>query len=243
MSKIVQYVSVAPHDLLQTSNNSNVAATPGSAFKTDDGRTFKYVLAGAVDLATGVAVQSPINVSAHQNIAASTQAIGDKVVTVTLGATAATQGEYNGGFLEVISGTGAGQRLKIATNAAAALSTTMLITLEDGFVLATSSTDTKVNLILNPYVSVILNPTTETGAVLGVTVCPIPATTYGYVQTGGLATVKFDAVGSTTIGNSVESSGTVAGSFTLATSTNAVVGFSAETIAASTYGSVYLQLP
>lgn len=242
MSKIVQYTSVAPHDLLQVSNNSNVAATPGSAFKTDDGRTFKYVLAGAVNIPSGVAVQSPATIAAHQGLSGTAQSAGDKVVTVTLGATAATQNEYGQGFIETISGTGAGQKLKIATNAQANASTTCLITLEDAFVSAVDST-TVYNLILNPYTNVIINPTSATGSILGTTIVPIPAGDYGYIQTGGEGTVLFDAVGSTSLGNAVSPSTTVAGALTLNSGTKPVIGFSAETISASTYGNVYLQLP
>lgn len=242
MSKIVQYVSVAPHDLLKTSNNSNVAATPGSAFKTDDGRTFKYVLAGAVDLPTGVLVQSPALVANHQGLVGTTQAVGDTVITVTLGATAATLGEYSNGFLEVVTGTGAGQRLKIVSNAAAALSTTCLITLQDAFVLATDGTS-RFNLVIDQYSNVIINPTTPTGSVLGSTVCPIPAGSYGYVQTGGIATVKYDAVGTTAINHAVTTSTTVAGTLTIISSTFCPIGFATEATLASTYGATYLMLP
>lgn len=243
MSKITQGPAVSPHGLMKTSDNSRVAATPGSVFTTDDGRSLKYVLAGAVDLATGVLVQSSAVVANHQNLQETAPAaIGAFAITVTLGATSATLGQYSQGFLEVSTGTGAGQRLKIATNAASALSTTCLITLEDPFVIATDSSS-RFNLIANPYLNVVVNPTTNTAAPIGTTVAPIPAGTYGYIQTGGLATVVFDAVGTTAVAKDVMPSTTVAGALSVNTGVATTVGYTANAVLASQYGSVYLQLP
>jgi len=244
MSRISQGPAVSPHGLFNTTDNNRVAAASGNDFKTDDGRDLAYVFAGAVDIPIGVAVQSSPLVAAHQNLTGTTQAVGDKTITVTLGATAATLNQYANGFLEVRTGTGAGQRLKIASNPAASLSTTMVVTLEDAFVAATG-TSSRFNLIADPYNGVVINPTSATAAPIGVTVTSIPAGNGGYIQTSGLSTVLFDAVGSTAAALQVTTSTTVAGAFTALDTTSdstPMLGFTANAVAASQYGSVYLQL-
>jgi hypothetical protein len=241
MSNISQGPAVAPHGLMKTSNNSNVAATPGSNFFTADGRSFKYVLAGAVDLPEAVLVQSPAIVVNHQGLTGTSQKIGDSTITVTLGATLATSGQYSAGFLEVSTGTGAGQRLKITSNTAAALSTTSIITLEDSFVSAVDGTS-RFNLIADLYSNVVINPIASTGAVVGATVAPIPAGQYGYVQIGGPATILNDADATIAVSTSVTPSATLAGAVEAQAGVTSSVGFAINAIVASQYGSVYLQL-
>lgn len=245
MSKITQGPAVAPHGLLNVSNNSNVAATPGSFFQTPDGRSLVYVLAGASDLPAGVLVQSPALVANDQGLGGTNQKIGDTTILLTtVGAIAA--GYYSNGFLEVTSGTGAGQRLKITYNPVALASSTVLVTLEDPFFLAVDNTSV-FNLVADAYSNVVINPTTETASPIGSTLCVIPAGEYGYIQKGGNATVLFDAVGSTTKGLDIKPSTTVAGAVTANITTTTValstsIGFAVNTTAASHYGTAYLQL-
>ena len=62
----------------------------GTRRVTPDGRVFRYALNGTGALAAGKIGQSPAYVSAHAECSVAAAAIGDRVVTVTLGATAAT---------------------------------------------------------------------------------------------------------------------------------------------------------
>jgi hypothetical protein len=127
-------------------------------------------------------------------------AIGGKVIQIATGATAVLKNRFQGGYLNVVEGTGLGQTLKIQGNTAASTTSACVITLEDAFMVATS-TDSRFTLTINPYGStngtdyttdgVIISPaTTLTGQVIGVSLYPIAASTatvasYGFIQTKG----------------------------------------------------------
>lgn len=163
----------------------------GDKVYTNDGRTFRYCLAGAAALVPGNVIQSPAVVANHVNLTpTAVSAIGDTTVTVTLGATAATLNQYALGTLTVeLSSTGAGQMLLIDHNPAANSAATMLVTLADPFVTATSSTIT-MSLIQNNYSNVIQYPvTTGTGVPVGVCVFPLAIANYGWIQSRGIAPV------------------------------------------------------
>lgn len=163
---------------------------------SNDGRTFRYVKAGAVALVPGDVQQSPAIVANHVNLTpTAVAAVGDTTFTVTLGATAATANQYAGGYLVIEKGTtGAGQSLLIKSHPAAALSTTLTLTLSDSFQVATSGTVT-ASLVQNLYNGVIQTPvTTLTGTPVGVAVGAIPAASFGWICTGGVTGVKADGV-------------------------------------------------
>lgn len=167
---------------------------------SSDGRTFRYVKAGASALVPGDVIQSPAIVANHVNLTpTAVVAAGDTSVTVTLGATAATANQYAGGYLVVEKGTtGAGQTLKIKSHPAASSAATLLVTLEDPFVTATSGTVT-MSLVANNYNGVIQTPvTTLTGTPVGVAVYPIAAGSFGWICSRGITGVKAD--GAITVG-------------------------------------------
>lgn len=180
--------------------SANQAHVLGEKAFSPDGRTFRYVKAGAVALVPGNVLQSPAIVANHVNLtptAASTA--GDTTITVTLGATLATANQYAGGYIIVEKGTtGAGQSLLIKSHPAAALSATLVVTLEDAVQVTTSGTVT-MSLVANPYNGVIQSPvTTLTGTVVGVAVGAIPISNYGWICTRGITAVTAD--GAITVG-------------------------------------------
>lgn len=202
-------VQVAAQDLF-TSSSVSLHNLGDKAFSTD-GRAFRYVKAGASALVAGNAIQSPAVVPNHVNLTPTAAvAVGDTQITVTLGATAATANQYEGGYLVVeIGTTGAGQTLKIKSNPAAASGATMVVTLEDAFVVATSGTVT-VSLIANRYNGVIQSPaTTLTGTIVGVAVLAIPATHYGWVCTRGVTSML--TTGTPIVGSAIGVPTTTAG--------------------------------
>ena len=209
-----------------TSSDASLAALVGVKFHTADSRVFALIQNGGVALTAGKLVQGPVSIGAnHTGLTCATAAIGATQITVTLGGTAVTANQYAGGFAVVSAGTGIGQTLKILSHPAAALSTAVVLTLEDPLSVATAVSDSKVSLTLNQYGSpngaafatsgCVISPTTATGPTIGVTVYPIPATTstvlsYGFIQTSGPVAVLNDSV--TAIGLDVMPSSSVAGS-------------------------------
>lgn len=225
MSRLTQAGQGAPFELYTTSTDLSTGTLAGSKFSSADGREFVIVQNAGTTLVSGNLIQGPVTIGAnHTNLTASTQAIGDKVVTLTLGATAVTANQYAGGLVVINAGTGIGQTLKIASHPAAALSTTCVFTLEDAFSVATATASSKGTLQLNPYGSsngvdfrtsgVVVCPTTLTGQIIGVTVYPIPASTatvasYGLIQTRGTVGCLNDA--NTAIGLDLMHSANTAG--------------------------------
>lgn len=225
MSRFTQRGATGPLPYAQQSTDASLNTLVGSKFETSDGREFVLIQNAGTALVAGNLIQGPVTIGAnHTNLACTTAAIGATTITVTLGGTAVTANQYAGGFLVVNAGTGIGQTLKIQGHPAAALSTAVVITLEDPFQVATLASDSKVTLQLNPYGSAngvdvrtsgcVVCPTTLTGPVIGVTVSPIAASTatvpsYGFIQTKGVVGCLNDAT--TAIGLDLMHSANTAG--------------------------------
>lgn len=209
-----------------TSSDASLATITGAPFTSADGRRFTIVQNGAVALVSGVLVQSPASIGAnHTGLTCATAAIGATQITVTLGGTAVTANQYQGGYAVVSAGTGIGQTLRIASHPAqSSTSGTVVLTLEDPLSVATAVADSKVSLTLPQYGSpngaalttsgVVVCPTTLTGRVIGATISPIPASTsttlsYGFIQTNGAVAVLNQ--GGTAIGLDLMPSASVAG--------------------------------
>ena len=237
MSWFTQRGATGPFSYLTTSTDSSLQTLVGAKFDTSDGREFVLIQNGGTALVSGNLIQGPVKIGAnHSNLTLSTAAIGATSITATLGATAVTANQYQGGFLVINAGTGIGQTLRIKSHPAAALSATVVLTLEDALSVATATSDSKGTLDLNPYGSpngadyrtsgCVVCPTTLTGPIVGVTTYPIPATTtsviyYGFIQTRGVVGCLNDA--NTAIGLDLMHSSNTAGAvmtYVVATSGN-----------------------
>lgn len=226
MSRISDFKS-APMEVLSSSTDSSLATLTGARFQLADGREVVLVQNAGTALVAGNLIQGPAQVANHQNIAvtafsaATTNALA--TATVTLGATAATANQYQGGQLVVNAGTGIGQTLKVSGHPAALASGSLVVTLEDNPAVALDATS-KVCLRLNPHGSsngtdvrtdgVIICPTTLTGQVVGVSLTAVPASTstvpsFGFIQTRGPVACLNN--GGTAIGLDLMPSGTAAG--------------------------------
>src|SRR5688500_11606628 len=93
--------------------NNNPPHALGEKMKGPSGAEYVFVKAGASNTVAGNWLQSPAEVSNHQNLVATAAAIGAQTVTVTLGATAATANQYAGGKAVVTVTPGLGQEVYI----------------------------------------------------------------------------------------------------------------------------------
>lgn len=221
MSRITQLAAVGPFSLFQVDTDASAVTYTGQRFYTSDGRELVLVKAGALDLGSGLLMQGSAIVTNHQNLAVvANTAAGATQVTVTLGATLSTVNQYQQGWAIVNAGPGQGQILKIQTNPATALSQNMVVTLEDPIITALT-TSSKICLIADIYRDVIINPVSATNQPVGVTLYPIAATKYGYIQTRGIVSALNDA--GTTVGLGIAPSTNTAGALmTVAATTNQV---------------------
>lgn len=158
----------------------------GTLAFTRDGRAFRYAKAGASDLVVGNLLQGPAPSANHLALTPAAAAIGDKSVTATLGATAASENEYAEGYLQVDTTPGNGYGYSISGHAAISSSGSGAFALDpsDPIVVALT-TSSRVGLHRNPYRGVIQTPTTVTAAVVGAAVAPITAAYFGWIQVAG----------------------------------------------------------
>jgi hypothetical protein len=237
MSFLSGDVAVAASSVTSSSATKEFAL--GARAKMPDGRTFRYCLAGGTALVPGKLQQAPAQITNHQNLTPAAAAIGATSVTVTLGATAATANQYAEGWVVVTVTPGQGYQYKIASHPAADASATLVLTLEDPIAVALTASS-RVDLVLNPYSGVIVNPSTATSAPVGVAVYPVTAAQYGWIQTGGSSVILAD--GALAVGTNVAASNAVAGAVEAATGVQAAIGEALTGVADTEYGAVRLLL-
>lgn len=213
MSRITEKGATGAIELFQTSIDLALSTLCGSKYDSPDGREFVLVQNGGTALNDGVVVQGPPAIANSGGLSPATTsttgysasfpiaaAIGGKQIQLATGATAFLVNQFQGGYMNVVEGTGLGATYKIQSNTAASSTSAVVITLEDAITVATDSTS-RFTLTLNPYGSrfgtdfttngVIVSPaTTLTGQIVGVTLYPVPATTatvaqFALIQTRG----------------------------------------------------------
>lgn len=208
MPKTTGYAQTVEQDVHVTSENPR--AKLGEKVRTADGRIYRYAKAGATALDPGKLTVAATPVANHQNIAvAAAAAVGDTSVTVTLGATAATAGQYAEGYMVVNDADGEGIAYKVSTNAAADGSESCVVTLEDPIKVALT-TSSEVSLVYNVYDNVVISAVDQADVVVGVPNVSVAANYYFWAQTGGPCAILADEViaqgAAATIGSSTAGS-------------------------------------
>lgn len=214
----------------------------GTLGVTPDGRKFRYVYSGASALVAGELQQSPAETSDSQSLIVAAASVGAFTVTTT-DTTTVTANEFANGYLITTGegGTGNGFAYRIKSHPAATAAAVTITLYEPLKVALTAAT--QIDLVHNPYNGVIQNPTTATGAPVGVAVIAMTANFYGWVQTGGPGVVKADASGAIAVGAGVVASNGTAGCVEdVASTTQAIIGTALTGIAASEFGACYLLL-
>jgi len=158
----------------------------GTFRRTEDNRGYRYVLAGATELAVGKLTSSPAEASAHllDEAVVTAAAIGDSFIYFTSAAAVTlTVDELIGGYYVVNDGTGEGQMRRIVGNQSH--STTLFsIALEEPLRVATVATTTQHTILLNPWSKIIKHATIDFFTT-GVPQAAITGTRYGWAQTAG----------------------------------------------------------
>ncbi len=269
MSRITQRGATGPIDVYQTTTDLSLSTLVGSKWDLSDGRTVALVQNAGTALGSGVVVQGPAAQTNAVGLSPATTSttgysaafpiaapIGGKVIQIATGATAFLVNRFQGGYLNVVEGTGLGQTLKIASNSAASTTSACVVVLEDAFSVATS-TDSRFTFTINPYGSfhgtdyttdgVVISPaTTLTGMIVGVSLYPIAATTatvatYGFVVTSGPTAV----LGSSTVALGLDvgvPSGTAGAVLAYAVATGPRVGTTLVVTASAKYNMINVGL-
>lgn len=161
---------------------------------TADGRVYRYAKAAGTALDAGKLCVAATPVANHENIAvAAAVAVGETTVTATLGATAATAGDYDEGYMVVSDAAGEGITYKIKHSGAADASGVITIELEDAVKVALT-TSSEVSLYKNLYKDVVVSATDQADIAVGVPNVAVTANYYFWAQTGGMCAVLADEI-------------------------------------------------
>jgi len=196
-------VTVAAQGIYES--KTTAAHNIGEYILSNDGRGYRYCKAGGSALVVGKTQQAKAeDTSNEQEITITNASIGDLTIvstdTVTLAADLLA-----GGFLLVSEGTlGVGQLYKLKGNTAAS-GAVVTFNLEEPVRVATTGT-CKVDVKVNPYMSIIASPTTKSSGPVGVAQYAIPTLEFGWVQTHGIAGIL--AQGTVVVGNDLVSAET-----------------------------------
>ena len=209
------------------------------------GSKYRYVKAGGSALVTGNLLQEPVEDTNFRSMVVDTAAaIGDTVVSVTLGGTAVTANMFDGGTLLVESSTGIGQLFRIVSHEVQSTTTgSCNFTLDRPLKIALT-TSSNVSVRKNAYNGVIQYPTTATGGAVGGALYAMTASYHGWIQSGGDGALLFDTGGNTAAdAGSVSPSQAVAGSVKVFATSSAVIGIAREVASVdSTMGIVHLTI-
>jgi hypothetical protein len=242
----------------------NFVTYVGQKFETSDGRELVLIQNGATALTAGKLLTTSAEVTGFHDLAitvptAYPATAGTVQVLVTNGSTVLNVNQFQGGYLAVEEGTGAGQMLKIASHAPAANAATFVVTLEDALQ-TTLTTSSKVSLLANPYQGVVITTHGSPTGAIAVTLTPIAGSTaatydatygtlttpgvnqYGLAITHGPAVCLIDST--TTIGYPLGPAVTnYDGALQVATlTTSPQVAISLQTQVSNKYGLVYMML-
>jgi hypothetical protein len=224
-------------DLFSSSSTSG-GMQLGSKAVVGDGREFRFVLAGGTALVPGKLQQGAAETTTWENLAAAAAALGATTVTTTSTVTV-TANQWTGGYMAVTTSAGAGYLYQIKGNTAATSAVTT-ITLADPIQQVALTTGSRLDIILSPFASVIINPASASGVPVGVAVYPVTASQYGWVQTKGPANVLAD--GAITVGTALVASNGTAGAVEPLAGVQIPVGYAMTGIDTTEYGMVFLNI-
>ena len=183
----------------------------GTRMSFADGRVFRYCLVGGSEIASGRIVQSPATVAAHDMDLAWSAGAAASGTTITTGTSlTVTKDQYKEGWLYTNDATGEGQVYPIKSNTAVSGATGCVFTIdeEDGFVIALTASSSLFGVSYNQYDQVIVQPTTITNIIAGVSPTTMTADYYGWLQTWGYAAVLMQGV--SVVGDQVTAAETTA---------------------------------
>ena len=210
----------------------------GSLGFTSDGRKFRYAKVGSgAALVAGDTIQTPAETTGAQSRIVAAAAVGATSITTTDTLTAAAN-EFADGYIivtgEASTGTGHAYRIKSHPAVTTAVCTFQLY---DKVEVALTAT-TQVDIVANPYNGVIQWPATQTGSAIGVAFLAAPASSYTWLQTGGLAAAL--TTGTVAVGANVSASTGSAAAMETATAALPTLGYAVTGIASGECGAVHL---
>lgn len=213
----------------------------GETVFTNDGRAFRYSLAGGSALVAGKLQQSSAQDTSEHDLTAVAAAVGDLAIATSESLTIDAN-EYAEGLAVISVTPGVGRQYKVKGHAAYSSAAATFNLFEPIEVALT--TTSRFDLVHNPYWKVIICPTTLTSSIAGVAVHPVASGEYGWLQVAGMANILAD--GALTVGLDVVASDNTAGAVEVIADGAAEllprVGTAITTVATGEYGAIMLKL-
>jgi len=224
----------------------------GTKMILQDGREYRFGQAAGTGIAVGKLCAATANGGNFDELAIPTAvAAGTRTFNITNGATTIAANDFEDGYVNVEDDTGEGHLYKIKSHGIeAAGSAAVEVTLANpGGVKVAFTTSTTVGLMTSPYKDVIIHPSPNVTALVGVTAAAVTADYYGWFQVRGPGSVLID--GTVVIGDSVMASDATDGAveaFGLTEGTPNVeiapiVGTVIEVAATTEHGHILLDVP
>jgi hypothetical protein len=161
----------------------------GTVLHTGNGREYAYALNGAVALAPGKLVATPVPAGNHDmDLVTAANAVGATTFVATLGATAAAKDLYADGtvFVNAVGTEGVGIQYQIDSHEAVASAGVITLKLAGTEKIVTATdTSSESSIRPNSYANIVITPTTVLNRTCGVSQVPVAAANYCWVQTKG----------------------------------------------------------
>ena len=213
----------------------------GEYAMTNDGRGYRYCKADGLQVVGKLYQARAEDTSNEQELAITNATAGDLSIVTTSTVTLAAD-LLAGGFLVVSEGTlGVGQMYKIKGNTAASAAVTTF-SLEEP-VRVTTTGSCKVDVKVNPWMDVVVAPTTATSGPVGAAQYAIPDNSFGWIQTHGIAAVL--AQGTVVVGDDIVPAETTTTGTIVSradASLSATVGFALHGAASTDFALVFLKI-
>ena len=158
----------------------------GTQLILQDGRKFRFAAAGSATLVVGNLLSAGVATASQQNLTPAAGAVGDRIITLTTGASTAAN-VFSEGFAHASVAPGGGDTYKIASHALMTSGAGDIVRLAPGNALRTAiTTTTRIDLIDNPFSRVIQIPATTVASVSVGVAITAPITLRGcWIQTRG----------------------------------------------------------
>ena len=161
----------------------------GQRMEYEDGRKFRYVLAGGVTLVVADLIEGKNNLAGDDDLVVQANwAVGDTTGTIT-SASSTAAAYYDGGWMMTSNAPGMGYAYRVKTQVLWASTTETIILDIDDPIRVALTTSTEVGFAPLPWNGVIQGATTPKSGLVGVAVTPITTLQYGWVQSGGVCPV------------------------------------------------------
>ncbi len=161
----------------------------GKQLVTDEGK-FRFALNGGSTLTIGHVIGNAAQISTDIDLTCAAGAVGDRIISFTHGAATVAINYFAEGKAVISVTPGLADSYGIASHAALGSATAGIMNLAPGHALRrVLSTASKLDLVANPYASVVVVAATILQTPVGIAITALTSGQWGWLQTAGLCGV------------------------------------------------------